>query len=201
MIDQSYKDCTRLLSHRDLDDIMSIVSVKSKITGVDIKKYDLDFFKESISQFLEPFPNTELGQVIGYFENGVLISFLTQQYTSRSPMWYMTMLATRSPHPWNYKMNGLEMCWANAMDRAESMGTYRILWSMPVAWANSQRRTIKTSDVWPRYEIYNEVVVKSNTLPQWPEHKNVFGKLVKDHDVLIKSASLKNEFRRININT
>ena len=187
------------LTINDLDSIMKIIESKNKITGIDIKAYDLDYFKEEISVFLQPYPNEDLGRVIGYFEDSMLVSFLTQQFTKRSPMWYMTMLGTRSNYIWNYKLNGLEACWAYAMERAERNQIYKVLWSMPTAWSRTQRRTIKTTDVWQRYNIYYDRIISAGELPIWPEHKNVFGKIVKNHDVLIKSAILKNEYRPVDI--
>ena len=192
-------DTVKDLNLGHLDAIMDIIRPKNKITGIHIEKYDLSFFEDQISRFLEPYPNKELGRVVGYFEDEELISFLTQQFTERGPMWYMTMLGTKSSHRWNYKLNGLEHCWNYAMTRAERNEIYKIVWSMPVSWSRTQRRTIKTSDVWPRYELYYDCIVPAGQLPKWPEHKNVFGQMIKDHDVLIKSAILKNEYRPVDI--
>ena len=114
------------LTISDLSAIMDIIRPKNKITGIHIEKYDLSFFENQISKFLEPYPNKDLGRVIGYFENDDLVSFLTQQFTERGPMWYMTMLGTKSSHRWNYKLNGLEYCWAYAMSRAERNEIYKV---------------------------------------------------------------------------
>jgi hypothetical protein len=192
-------DSIRDLTITDLDSIMKIIEPKNKITGINIKKYDLDYFRNEISRFLEPYPNKDLGRVVGYFDNDKLQSFLTQQFTRRGPMWYMTMLATNSPTRWNYKLNGLEYCWKHAMNRAEQVGIYKIVYALPVAWAKTQRRTLNTTDVWHRYEIFYDCIIPAGTLPVWPEHKNVFGLIPKEHDVLIKSAILKNEYRPANI--
>jgi hypothetical protein len=189
----------RDLTTIDLDSIMDIVREKTKITGIDINKYDLLYFKNEISRFLEPYPNKDLGRVIGYFENNELISFLAQQFTERGPMWYMTMLGTKSSHRWNYRLNGLEHCWAYAMARAENAGIYKIVYALPTSWARTQRRTLKTSDVWQKYDLYYDCIIPAGSMPVWPEHKNVFGSIVKEHDVLIKTAILKNEFRPDNI--
>ena len=185
----------RDLTTNDLDSIMNIIENKNQITRIKIKNYDLSFFKNQILKFLEPYPNKEFGRVIGYFENGDLISFLTQQFTSIGPMWYMTMLATKSPHTWNWQLNGLDRCWEYTMARAERNNIYRFIWSMPAAWSRTQRRTLKTSNFLPRYNIYYDCIIPAGEFPIWPEHKSVFGELVKDHDVLIKSAILKNEYR------
>lgn len=189
----------RDLTLDDLDSIVDIIEHKNKVTGIDIKNYNLEYFKEEISRFLQPYPNKDLGRVVGYFEGDQLISFLTQQFTLRGPMWYMTMLGTKSSHHWNYKLNGLEDCWKYAMDRAEKSNIFKIVWAMPVAWSRTQRRTFKTTEVWFRYEIFYDCVIPAGSLPEWPEHKNVFGNIKKEHDVLIKSAILKNEHRPINL--
>ncbi len=179
----------------DLGQIIDLIRSKNKITGISIKDYNLEYFEKEISLFLKPYPNEDLGRVIGYFENNILVSFLTQQFTLRGPMWYMTMLGTKSLNQWNYKKNGLENCWSYAMARAERNNIYKVLWAMPSAWARTQKRTIKTTDVWNRYDIYYDCIIPAGELPVWTEHKSVFGKIVKDHDVLIKSAILKNEYR------
>lgn len=189
----------RDLTLSDLDSIVGIIEYKNKITGIDINKYDLNYFRNEISKFLQPYPNEDLGRVVGYFEEDQLISFLTQQFTLRGPMWYMTMLGTKSHHRWNYKLNGLEHCWAYAMARAENAGIYKIVYALPTAWARTQRRTLKTSDVWWKYDLYYDCIIPAGTMPVWPEHKNVFGSITKEHDVLIKTAILKNEHRPADI--
>lgn len=185
----------RDLTLADLNQLVDVIRCKNKITGIDINEYDLKYFEKEISEFLHPYPNKDLGRVVGYFEDDILVSFLTQQFTERGPMWYMTMLGTRSTHRWNYKLNGLEDCWTYAMARAERNQIYKVLWTMPASWSRTQRRTLKTTDVWHRYNIYYDGVIPAGEMPVWPEHKSVFGKIVKDHDVLIKSAVLKNDYR------
>jgi hypothetical protein len=85
------------------------------------------------------------------------------------------------------------------MTRAENAGIYKIVYALPTAWARTQRRTIKTSDVWQKYDLYYDCIIPAGSMPVWPEHKNVFGSIVKEHDVLIKTAILKNEYRPADI--
>jgi hypothetical protein len=171
---------------------MSIINVKNKISKTDKNELEPESFDEHIKHVL----TQDNQRVIGYFENNTLVSFLSQVLVNRLCAWHMTMLGTNSPHNWNYKKNGLEYCWANAMDYAEQQGIYRIYWSMPEHWARTQSRTMKTSDVWPRYDIYLEEEVNAGNFPLWDEHKISFGKHLKPHNVVIKQALLKNEHRR-----
>jgi hypothetical protein len=69
---------------------------------------------------------------------------------------------------------------------------------MPASWARTQNRTIKTSDVWQRYNIYLEEVLPANTIPAYDEYKISYGVKIKPHDVVIKQGLLKNEFRPFN---
>jgi hypothetical protein len=137
-------------------------------------------------------------RVIGYFDEGILVSYLVQVMSKRISSWHLAVLGTRSTESWNYKKNGLEYCWANAMQYAESKNIYRLYWSMPTVWARTQYRTINTSDVWPRYDIYIESHIPAGVLPIYDEYKISYGKKLKTHDVVIKQGLLKNEFRKFN---
>jgi len=194
MISNEYTNNTRLLTFSDVDQILSIINSKHKISGTDKDILEPESFDEHIKYALSQ-PNQ---RVIGYFEDNTLVSFLCQVIDKRLCAWHMTMLGTNSIHNWNYKKNGLEYCWANAMDYSEQQGIYRIYWSMPEHWARTQSRTMKTSDVWPRYDIYLEEEVNQDNFPIWDEHRVCFGKHLKPHTVVIKQALLKNEFRRFN---
>lgn len=192
MISNDYNNNTRLLNVNDIDQIMSIIDSKHKISNTDKDSLEPESFVDHFNYAL----SQENQRIIGYFENDNLVSFLCQVIDKRLCAWHMTMLGTNSIHNWNYKKNGLEYCWANAMDFSEKQGIYRIYWSMPEFWARTQSRTMKTSDVWPRYEIYLEEQVPSGNFPKWDEHRVSFGKHIKPHTVVVKQALLKNEFRR-----
>lgn len=193
MIDQFYQSVTKELTQQDISSILEILDQKDKISKVD--KVDNEQLKEIILSAL----SNDNERIIGYFVNDVLISYLAQYFSKRMPAWHMTMLGTRSKFPWNYKKNGLEYCWANAMDYAEKLDFYRIYWSLPSRWARTQQKTYMTTEVWYRYNIYIEDVIELNNFPKWDEHKISFGKILKPHDVTIKMAVLKNEFRRFSI--
>lgn len=189
MIDQVYKTCTRSLTSKDIDSIIAVLDSKSKISKVD--KPDNKILEDHI---LKNITNDDC-RVIGYFENNVLVSLLSQVISKRMSAWHMTMLGTNSNSVWNYKKNGLEYCWANAMDYAEQLNIYKIYWSLPSKWANTQRRTYQTTDVWYRYEIYTDNIIEPNCFPKWDDQKISFGVIPKPHEVTVKFAVLKNEFR------
>jgi hypothetical protein len=67
---------------------------------------------------------------------------------------------------------------------------------MPSSWARTQLRTINTSDVWKRYDIFIETIIPENTFPIYGEYKISYGKVLKPHKVVVKQALLKNEFRK-----
>jgi hypothetical protein len=190
MIPNTFLENTRVLTIYDADSMFEIVTSRSTISKMPLDEIS----KEDIIKSLED-KNT---RYIGYFEENKLISYLSQVFTPRIPAWHMTVLYTISTHHWNYKKNGLEYCWANAMQYAESKNIYRIYWSMPAVWGRTQQKTIKTSDVWPRYEIYIEDILPSGVFPKYDEHKISYGNKLKMHDVIIKQGLLKNEFRKFN---
>jgi hypothetical protein len=190
MISDDFLKNTRQLTTVDSNEMFDIITYRPTVSKVPTPEVN----KEDIVKSLES-PNT---RCIGYFENNKLISFLVQDFTPKIPAWHMTVLFTISDSHWNYKKNGLEYCWANAMQYAESKNIYRVFWAMPASWARTQTRTIKTSDVWQRYEIYLEQFVPPGIMPSYDEYKVSYGKKIKPHDVVIKQGLLKNEFRKFN---
>ena len=190
MIDQGYQKCTRLLTSSDIPNMLEVLGNTSKVSKVE--KANNTEIENAIKLSLE----NENERVIGYFDEGILVSYLVQVMSKRISSWHLAVLGTRSTESWNYKKNGLEYCWANAMDHAEQLGIFKVYWSMPTRWARTQIRTIHTSDVWKRYDIYTEDIVDPYQFPKWEDHKISFGKIPKPHNVTIKLATLKNEFRR-----
>lgn len=193
MITVPYKDHTRLLQIEDLKSIYEILDKHKSIGKLPFSESFDDFTKRMSVNFQDV--NT---RCIGYFEDGKLITFLIQHVSDKIPAWHMTLLGTISSNAWDYSKNGLDMCWANAMDYAENKKIFRFYWALPKKWARTQSRTILTSTVWPRYEIYTESTVPPNTVPVWPEYKPSFGDKLKPHETIIKLGVLKNEYRNTN---
>lgn len=195
MISDFYKTNTRVLGLDDIPDLLKIYEHKKNISRIDKSELDVKNFEK---RFVDAMSLDKV-RIIGYFENNDLTSFLLQVYANQIPAWSMTMLGTKSKSSWNYKNNGLEYCWANAMANAEQQGIYRIYWALPQSWARTQIRTFKTTDVWYRYDIYVEEIVQPGNIPSWLEYHKCFGEGVKPHPVVIKQAILKNEHRKNNI--
>lgn len=194
MIDHIYKNKTRLLTLDNAPEILTILEGKSKVSKVDKIDLPTESWEVTVTETLV----ASNKRVIGYFENGKLVSFLVQSIGRHIPVWHMMILGTSSSAPWNYKKNGLEYCWANAMNYAETLGLYKIYWCLPTHWARTQDRTICTSDVWKRYDIYIEDVILPYEYPMWEDQKVSFGKYTKPHLVTVKLGMLKNEFRTFN---
>lgn len=194
MIDKKYTECTRLLTVDDIPKIKEIFELKTSIS-----KIPSDESKSKVEFNIESEINNPNHRLIGYFENGELVSFLSQVIASKMPAWHMPMLGTKSTHRWNYTLNGLEFCWANAMDFAEQHGIYRIYWALPKSWSRTQLRTINTSDVWKRYDIYIESELQPYEFPFWPEQQVSYGNLPKPYEVVVKMGVLKNEHRKFDI--
>jgi hypothetical protein len=194
LIDKSaYLNCTREITEDDSQSVFDLLNSKKSIS-----KVKFDQTPEIVASNIKKSIKDPYERIIGYFENGILISYLVQRFGQRVPAWHMTLLATRSQHRWNYKSNGLEYCWSNAMDFAEEQGIYRIYWSLPISWARAQKKTISTTDVWNRYNIYVEDIIPPMQFPKFEEFKGSFGLVPKPHETVIKQAILKNEYRRFN---
>jgi hypothetical protein len=190
MISEDFLKNTRLLTTSDSDEMFDIVRRRDTVS----KMPSLNTTKDEVIESLE----NPYSRNIGYFEDNKLISFLVQRFTPRIPAWHMTVLFTISDSSWNYKKNGLEYCWANAMHYAESKNIFRLYWALPATWSRTQHRTIRTSDVWHRYEIYIEEELPPDTFPLYDEYKISYGNKLKSHNVVIKQGLLKNEFRKFN---
>ena len=194
MIDQIYKNKTKVLTVDYAEEIYNILKTHNSIG----KTPYVETLEESVrnSEISSKNPNI---RVIGYFEENKLISFLVQRMSEKIPAWHMTLLGTISKHPWNYKLNGLEYCWANAMDYAESKNIFRIYWTLPARWAKTQVKTYKTTDVWYRYNIYIEDIIPPGSKPLWTEHNTSFGEKNRDYESVVKLGVLKNEYRSFNL--
>lgn len=190
MIDYS---STRLLDVSEAPLIADILFEHQFIS----KMHHAETQEESILNISQSIKNPNV-RCIGYFEHGRLVSFLFQLLSENIPAWHMTLLGTRSSHKWDYSLNGMDACWANAMDFAEGKKVYRIYWSMPEKWMHSQQKTLTTSAVWHRYEIFVDDIIPAGQLPSWPEHVPAFGKRLKPHPTVIKTGLLKNEYRKFN---
>lgn len=183
----------KLLTFEDAGDIFKIITAHQSISKVP--------YRETREEFLEKIKHTfqnPNARCIGYYENNKLTTFLIQLLSDKIPAWHMTLLGTTSEHRWNYSLNGLDMCWGDAMNFAEDKGIYRLYWALPRKWARTQDRTIQTSTTWPRYEIYIESIIPAGQYPEWPEYKPSFGEKIKPHDTVIKLGVLKNEYRKFN---
>lgn len=194
MIDQVYQKFTRVLIPDDISSILEVLDNTNKISKVE--KSNNAEIEQLIVTALTSYDN----RVIGYFQEDKLVSYLFQTMSKRMSTWHMMLLGTRSTEGWNYKKNGLEYCWANAIDYAEKLGVYKMYWCMPTKWARTQIKTIHTSDVWQRYNIYTEAIILPYQFPKWEDQGVSFGKIPKPHTVTVKLAVLKNEFRKFNIN-
>lgn len=192
MISDDFLKNTRTLTMDDCESIFNIVTYRDTVSKAPMPTRDYNAFRDNLAKSFDPVASTRF---IGYFENDKLTSYMAQVFSPLMPVWHMAVLSTISNSPWNYKKNGLEFCWANAMSYAESKNIYRIYWSMPVSWARTQYRTINTSDVWKRYDIFVETIVPANTFPVYGEYKISYGRVLKPHDVVVKQGLLKNEFR------
>lgn len=183
----------KLLTFDDAEDIFEIINSHQSISKIPF----LELKEEFLEKIKLTFQNPNV-RCIGYYENDCLTTFLIQQLSDKIPAWHMTLLGTRSIHRWNYSLNGLDLCWSNAMSFAEEKGIFRLYWALPERWARTQNKTILTSTTWPRYDIYIEAIVPANQYPVWLEYRPSFGEKLKPHNTVIKLGVLKNEYRKLN---
>lgn len=152
----------------------------------------------TIDRSIHCLQDTVADRIVGAFTNNKLTSILSQSISSKIPVWIMNFYATDS-NTISIKGYGsdLESCFLKAMTDAEDVGIYDFWWSVPVAYAKNGPRLQRNSTSWSRYEVYTDAVVPANQYPKYELHTQAYGKLLKPHDVFIRHAVLKQEFRTV----
>lgn len=126
----------------------------------------------------------------GAYDGSILSAALVQTFADPCYRdWLMSYLTVNPKlrYPWNYSKNGLDEVWAAAIKLADERGRNTIRWSLPLAWAETQERTKKTSNVWKDYSIHTYAIVKAGQVPVNGFDKWVAGK-AKPYDVALKRA-------------
>lgn len=142
-------------------------------------------------------------RIIGALDGQELVAILAQSFSSTIPIWIMQYYATKSN---NIVLGrgygeGLELCFSKAMTDAENLGIYDFWWSVPQQYAKNGPRMQQHSPTWIRYEVYTDVVVPANEFPKYEIHAQAYGKTLKPHNVFVRHAVCKQEFRTVPLTT
>jgi hypothetical protein len=101
----------------------------------------------------------------------------------------------------NCKTNGIELLMTHCVEYAESLGYFCYEWHQTVGkkYHNRFKRMRDQIDILKRYEHYDIGIIpasKESTFKIYSSKSPMIRK-IKEFDILIKSAELKNEFRKI----
>jgi len=185
-----------VLGIENLDSVIDLLknrSFFSKQTNKD------QVWENLISKTQHALSDRSRDRIIGYFVNDSLEAILAQSFSNRIPIWIMQYYATKTNNILLGKGYGepLEACFIKAMTDAEAIGIYDFWWSVPVKYAKNGPRMQKSSPSWIRYEVYTDAVISANTFPKYELHTQAYGSVLKPHDVFIRHAVCKQEFRSV----
>lgn len=188
----------RLLTKDDYPLIVSLLKGKSRISNTPVDNWDWNSWEGYYDGY---FKDPE-SRIIGCFDEGVLKSFVIQKFITALPMWIMSLIAQESSENWLRVGHGeyLNHCLLNAVSVAEEKGVFDVMYSVPVKWLKTTKRTQPTSPVWSRYEVFTDAIIPADTLPEYKLYRYICGETSKPHDRAIKKCSLKMEYRSEYIN-
>lgn len=183
---------SKLLTIESLPSLKNIILSRQRVGGYPIDQdAALTTFQKLSGCIVEP---DNYSYVWGGYYKDTLCSVLSQSFARpihNPPVqnWLMSYLAVNPEwrSPWNYSKNGLDQCWKEAFQLAESRGIHSVRWSLPTAWAHTQERTKKTSAVWKDYTIKTYATVTAGEVPINALDRWVAGN-VKTYDVSLKEA-------------
>jgi hypothetical protein len=178
------------------EQVLNLLSSRTKFSKQDNKDQVLANLIERTSGCLK---DQKTHRVIGCFEDDNLMAIISQSFSVQIPIWIMNYYATENNDIGLGKGYGpyLEECFSMANEEAESKGIFDFWWSVPRMYARNGPRLQQSSPNWVRYEVYTDAVILSNEFPKYEIHKQAYGKILKPHDVFIRHAVLKQEFRSV----
>ena len=132
---------SKLLTIESLPELKKIILSRQRVGGYPIDQDSAFETFEKLSACIEQPDNYSF--VWGGYYNNTLCSILSQSFAKliyNPPVqnWLMSYLVVNPEwkSPWNYSKNGLDQCWKEAFQLAESRGIYNVRWSLPTAWAH-----------------------------------------------------------------
>ena len=185
-----------ILESQHKDSVINLLSSRKKFS----KQENTDLVLNNLIDRTEIcLDDGNIHRIIGCFENEKLVAALSQSFSSRNPLWIMNYYVTNNNYISLGKGYGLylEKCFTKAMTDAETIGAYDFWWSVPVKYAKNGPRLQLLSPSWSRYEVYTDAVVPENKFPIFDLHKHAYGSILKPHDVFIRHAVCKQEFRSV----
>lgn len=179
-----------------IDQVLDLLDSRPKFSKQDTNQEIRSVYENGIRYSLE---NQVNRRVIGSFNNNDLEAILLQNFAPTDPMWVMSFYASKNNNIKLGKGYGpyLSACFRKAMNDAEEKGCFDFWWSVPIHYARNGPRMQMISPEWSRYEVYTDAIIAANTFPKYSVHLLAYGKVLKPHDVFIRHAVLKQEFRNI----
>lgn len=183
-----------VLNTTHLDQVLDLLESRSKFSKQDKNDEIRSVYENGIRYSLE---NQVGRRVVGAFNGDSLEAILLQNFAPSDPMWVMSFYASKNNNIKLGKGYGhyLSACFRKAMSDAEEKGCFDFWWSVPFQYARNGPRMQMTSPEWIRYEVYTDAIIPANQFPKYAVHTLAYGKVLKPHDVFIRHAVLKQEFR------
>lgn len=186
---------TLILDESHYDAVLALLKNRKKFSQQIVNQEVWEVLSLGVLKSLR---NKRQHRIIGYIDSE-LRAVVSQSFHDDYPCWFMNFFASDK----NYSLfaNGhgdyINQCLLSAMEDAESKKIYDIYYSVPIQYIKSSGRTHHSSPAWNRYNIYIDQIVPANSFPEITVYKYAYGRVLKAHEVAIKHAVLKQEFRRI----
>jgi hypothetical protein len=188
----------KLLGIEHKDDLKRITISHDKHAGVTTSQANAEnFWSEGnfSNLFLEPTNSTHL--CWGYFDNGVLISYLNMQLSTTRPVWYLQKVVSDADIESTVPMKGIAELMSHAINFAESKHLFEYYSSIPVVYIRAHER------IWgslvperKRYDINFDHVVPALQKPAYEEFWVVMMKAsLWPKDMVIRHHILRQEHR------
>jgi len=140
--------------------------------------------------------NPKTNNIIGTFQENVLVAVISQTFSSKHPIWFLNYYASRNSISLNRGLGEpLESCFAYSTADSESKGYYDFYVSVPIQYAKTVSILYSKSPAWSRYEFFTDAIIQENEFPKFEIHKFVYGSILKPHKVYIRHIVLKQKYR------
>lgn len=184
----------KILTLADEPAVIDLIASKKKFSQQLLDGIVLDVLMTGVKKSLA---NQHRLRLVGCYEDDILMAMVSQSFDQTLPFWYMDYFFARDTNLSFSNGHGdhINSCLNLAMTDAESRGFFDIYYSVPVQYQRTQRKTHNSSPAWSRYEIFIDRIIDENKFPECSLHKIVYGSVLKPHKVIIKHATLKQQYR------
>jgi hypothetical protein len=179
-------------SHENL--IEEIVNSHKKNVGVE--KTTITNFMLIKNLKLALSENNTNAKVVGFFRDGILISFLHFYSIQGIPYWYLAYWSARKENI-HFNRNGILKLWDFVCDYMESMGVYNFYFARPEKYGITLKVKFQTK-LFTKYNLQIEEIVEKGEHSRFSLFNQiVFNNCKSSTKIIIISGQLKHQYRTL----